>query len=131
MVAVAPGIQEGLVTVAEPPQATVTVELLSLAVTLNVPSPVFPLWQFRMILTPPEATAAAAAGGVLTRSAPAMTEISPSFVARLASFVPGRRLFRTHILIGQILRTLRFEWWALKGRPSARPFWLRGSAQAG
>lgn len=99
MVAVAPGIQDGLVTVAEPPHGTVTVELLPLAVTLNVPSPAPPVWQFRVIFTPPD-VAAVAACGVLSASAAAMTETSPSFVARLASFVPGRRLFRTHIVIG-------------------------------
>jgi hypothetical protein len=84
------------------------VEVLPLAVTLKVPSPEFPVWQFSVIFTPPE-VAAAAACGVLIRSPPAMTEISPSFIARMALFVPGRRLFRTHRVIGQILRTLRFE----------------------
>jgi hypothetical protein len=99
MVAVAPAIHDGLVRVAEPPHGTVTLELLPLAVTLNVPSPAFPVWQFKVILTPPE-VAAAAACGMLSASAPAMTEISPSFVARPAPFVPSRRLFRTHRVIG-------------------------------
>jgi len=98
MAAVAPGIHDGLVTVAEPPHGTVTVELLPLAVTLNVPSPVFPLWQFRVIFTPPVVAAAACAG--LIAIAAAMTEIRPSFIARIAPFVPGRPLFRTHRVIG-------------------------------
>jgi len=98
-VAVAPGIHEGLVTVAEPPHGTLTRELLPLAVTLNVPRPTVPAWQFRVIRTPPE-VAAAAAYGVLIASAPAMIAISPSFVARVAPLVRGRRLFRTHIVIG-------------------------------
>jgi len=99
MAAVAPGIHDGLVTVAEPPHGTVTVELLPLAVTLNVSSPVFPLWQFRVIFTPPEVAAAAACAGLIAIAA-AMTEIRPSFIARIAPVVPGRPLFRTHRVIG-------------------------------
>jgi hypothetical protein len=43
--------------------------------------------------------AAAACAGLIAIAA-AMTEIRPSFIARIAPFVPGRRLFRTHRVIG-------------------------------
>jgi hypothetical protein len=113
MVAVAPAIHAGLVTVAEPSHGTVTRELLPLAVTLNVACPAvsLPIWQFRVIFTPPE-LAAAAAGEGLIASAPAITAITPSFCTPIAPFVPGRRLFSTHIVIGLVLRTLRNPVWA-------------------
>jgi hypothetical protein len=96
---VAPGIHDGLVTVAEPSHGTVTRELLPFAVTLNVPVPAVPTSQVKVIFTPPD-VAAAAACGALIAIAPAMTEINPSFCARIAPFVPGRRLLSTHIVIG-------------------------------
>ena len=111
IVAVAPGIHDGLVTVAEPSHGTVTRALLPFAVTLNVPVPAVPVSQFRVIFTPPD-VAAAAACGVLIAIAPATTEISPSFCTWVAPFVPRRRLFSTQVVIALVLRTLRDSVWA-------------------
>jgi hypothetical protein len=102
----APGIHDGLVTVAEPSHGTVTKELLPFAVTLNVPVPAVPISQVRVIFTPPDAAAAAACAGLIAITA-AMSEISPNFDACIAPFVPRRRLFSTHLVIVFLLQTLR------------------------
>src|SRR2546425_885876 len=108
MVAVAPAIHAGFVIIAEPPHGMFTRELLPFAVTLNDPNPLvpFPVAQFRVILTPPEVAAVTVCGALIT-NAPAMTEISPTFSACIAPFMPGRRLFSTYLVIALVLRTLR------------------------
>jgi hypothetical protein len=73
MVAMVPGIHDGLVAVAEPPHGTVTRELLPLAVSLNVPVPTVPISHLRVILTPPDVAAAAAGAGFIAIAA-AMTQ---------------------------------------------------------
>ena len=73
MLAIVPGIHDGLFAVAEPPHGTVTRELLALAVSLNVPVPTVPISHARVIVTPGDVAAAAACTELIAIAA-AMTE---------------------------------------------------------
>src|SRR2546425_4292717 len=121
MAAVAPGIHDGLVTVAEPPHGTVTRELLPFAVTLNVPVPTAPISHVRVIFTPPDVAAAAACAGLIAIAA-AMTESSPNHAARIAPLAPSRLLFSTHLVIVVGGRTLRM---LLRGNDKRPDHWDR------
>src|SRR5438094_1520017 len=102
-----PGIHAAFIAVAEPPHGTVTRELLPLAVILNVPVPAAPISHVRVIVTPPEVAAAAAACAGLIAIAAAMTESSPTHDACIALLARSRRPFSTHLVIGFGLRILR------------------------
>jgi len=103
-----PGIHAAFVAVAEPSHGTVSRELLPLAVSLNVPVPTVPISHLRVIVTPPDAAAAAACTGFIAIAA-AMTESSPKHAACIEPLARSRRPFSTHLVIEFGLRTLRFR----------------------
>src|SRR5712691_9669179 len=78
MTAVEPAIQAAFVTVALFPHFTVTVELLPLAVTVNVPDPAGPVSQIRTIVSGP-------AGVVLTAKAVVEIATAPAPAASAAT----------------------------------------------
>jgi hypothetical protein len=89
MTAVEPAIQAAFETVALFPHFTITVELLPLAVTVNVPDPAGPVSQIRTIVSGPAGVPAAkAVVEIATAPAPATSAATTDFKILIAILLP-------------------------------------------